>query len=110
MPKKIKMIGLYALTIGAMIALISVISSDYILALVYVVVAATVLTIKPERHDYAAYLLGLIGITISEYFFISTGVETFSRISLFGVMPLWLPFLWAFAFVLIKRTLHLLDR
>jgi hypothetical protein len=46
----------------------------------------------------------------SEYFFISTGVETFARNSLFGLMPLWLPFLWAYAFVVIKRAVIILSK
>jgi hypothetical protein len=44
-----------------------------------------------------------------EYLFISTGVETFNRNSLFGIMPLWLPLLWAYAFVAIKRSVILLN-
>ncbi len=47
---------------------------------------------------------------ISEYLFIKTGVETFTRNSLFGLMPLWLPFLWAYAFVVIKRAIKILDK
>ena len=46
---------------------------------------------------------------VSEYLFISTGVETFNRNSLFGLMPLWLPFLWGYAFVVMKRVIVVLD-
>jgi hypothetical protein len=47
---------------------------------------------------------------ISEFFFISTGVETFVRDSLCGMMPLWLPFLWAYAFVAMRRAMIILDK
>lgn len=45
-----------------------------------------------------------------ECLFISTGVEVFRRDSLFGIMPLWLPFLWAYGFVAIKRSIDILNR
>jgi hypothetical protein len=51
---------------------------------------------------------GFIFMTLSEYLFISTGVEVFERDSLFGLMPLWLPFLWGYGFVVIKRSSDLL--
>lgn len=46
---------------------------------------------------------------ISEFFFVSTGVETFVRNTLFGIMPIWLPFLWGYGFVDIKRAIQILD-
>jgi len=36
-------------------------------------------------------------------------VETFVRNSLFGLMPLWLPFLWGYGFVAIKRGIKILE-
>lgn len=92
-----------------MIGLIPLVQNDVVLTLLYVLVAGISFAIRHERHDYVAYLFGLIGITASEYFFIQTGVETFTRNSLFGIMPLWLPFLWAYAFVVIKRSLKTLS-
>lgn len=109
MNKKVRRIGLYALTIVVMIVLIPVVTNDYLLAVIYFAVTMALFVLGAEEHDGIAWLLGLAGITTSEYFFISTGVETFNRISLFGVMPIWLPFLWAYAFVVIKRSLHLLQ-
>ncbi len=55
-------------------------------------------------------MIGLIAITLSEYFFINTGVETFARQSLFGVMPLWLPLLWGYGFVAIKRSVKIIEK
>ncbi len=46
----------------------------------------------------------------SEYVFCSTGVETFVRNSLFGLMPIWLPFLWGYGFIAIKRSVLILDK
>jgi hypothetical protein len=110
MTKKLGAIILYALPIVAMIGLIPVVLNDYVLTGIYIAFIIALLIIKRERNDIAALLFGLIGITVSEYFFVSTGVEVFTRNSLLGVMPLWLPFLWAYAFVSIKRSLRILDR
>jgi hypothetical protein len=108
MSKKVGQMGLYAISIIIMIALIPFIQNDTLLAAIYAAAAVALMFLKKEKHDLAAYLFGLIGITISEYFFIQTGVETFNRVSLFGIVPIWLPFLWAYAFVVIKRSLKLL--
>jgi hypothetical protein len=92
-----------------MIALIPVIASDYTLLAVYVLIALASLVIAHEKYDWLAYALGLVVMTVSEYFFIQTGVETFHRVSLLGVMPVWLPALWAYAFVALKRSLSTLS-
>jgi hypothetical protein len=101
-------IFLYANTIMAMIVLIPFITNDYVLSTLYAFFIFLLLRFKPEPYDRTALLIGLVGITIAEYIFVSTGVETFIRNSLFGIMPLWLPLLWAYAFVVIKRSMRLL--
>lgn len=93
-----------------MIGLIPLVLNDYLLALIYAGIAAVSFFMKREKNDFVAYAFGLIVITISEYFFIQTGVEIFIRNSFLGVMPIWLPLLWAYAFVVIKRSLRILDR
>ena len=93
-----------------MIGFIPLVENDYLLTLIYLIFIIALMSTKSEKNDWSALLFGLIGITISESIFISTGVETFVRNSLFGLMPLWLPFLWAYAFVTIKRSLRILDR
>lgn len=110
MRKKVQKIILQALPIVLMVGLIPIITNDYFLLLAYVLLAGVFLSIKREKNDFFAYGFGLIAITISEYFFIQTGVETFNRNSLFGIMPIWLPFLWAYAFLVIKRSLRILDQ
>ncbi|MBN2052170.1 hypothetical protein JW756_01585 [Candidatus Woesearchaeota archaeon] len=63
-----------------------------------------------EQRDFLFFIFGFIAMIISEYLFVSTGVETFVRNTLFGLMPLWLPFLWAYAFVAMKRAIIILGK
>ena len=100
---------LYIAAIVIMIALIPIIQNDYILAGIYVLFALLTLVIKRQKKDVLFLLFGFVGLFISEYFFISTGVETFNRHTLFGVMPFWLPFLWAYVFMVIGRCIRILD-
>jgi len=92
-----------------MIVLIVFIKNDYLLSGVYFVVIIVSFLIKYEKKDLLFLIFGLIIMTIFEYIFIKTGVETFNRNSLFGIMPLWLPILWAYAFVAIKRAINILK-
>ena len=110
MTRKAGVVLFYALPIVLMIGLIPLIQNDYVLASVYSACVVALLFIKREKNDLVALVFGFVGITVSEFFFISTGVETFARQSFLGVMPLWLPFLWGYAFVTIKRCLRILDR
>jgi hypothetical protein len=93
-----------------MIGLIPLIQNDFLLAAVYVVFIAVTLAIKREKNDWIFLVFGFVGLFCSEYFFISTGVETFNRHTLLGVMPFWLPFLWAYAFMIIGRSIRILDK
>ena len=92
-----------------MIALIPLVQNDFVLTIVYVVFIATTLAIKKEKKDWAFLLFGFVGLFLSESFFIWTGVETFNRHTLLGTMPLWLPFLWAYAFLIMRRCLKILE-
>ena len=100
---RIGYILLNLIPIVVMILLIPLIRNDYVLSLVYAVIIGLILWRTYERHDETALIVGLIGMFIIESFFISTGVETFNRNSLMGIMPIWLPILWAYGFVTIKR-------
>ncbi len=93
-----------------MIGLIPLVRNDYLLAGCYIAIIVISLLKKRENGDVTVLLFGFFALTISEYFFISTGVETFTRTSLLGVMPIWLPLLWGYAFVAIKRSIRILDR
>ena len=93
-----------------MIALIPLVQNDFVLSAIYILFIIVTLVIKREKKDFLFLAFGFVGLFLSEYFFISTGVETFHRQSLFGVMPLWLPVLWAYAFLIMSRVLSILAR
>lgn len=92
-----------------MVGLIPVIKSDYLLFVVYLVIICISFSIKRERREPLIFASGFVLMIIFEYLFISTGVETFTRNSLFGLMPIWLPVLWGYGFVAIKRGVKILD-
>jgi hypothetical protein len=105
---KLWKIVLYVLIVCAMIALITIIKNDYLLAGIYLLIVIVTLILGYEKGDLTVLIFGLIAMTFFEFIFISTGIETFIRNSLFG-MPLWLPLLWAYGFLLIKRSIILLK-
>lgn len=102
-------IFLNIIPILVMIGLIPFVQNDYVLTLLYVAIIVVAFLVKRGRNEILILCVGAIFMTASEYFFISTGVETFVRNSLFGLMPLWLPVLWGYGFVVIKRSVSILD-
>lgn len=92
-----------------MIGLIPLVLNDYLLSIFYILIIAICLYFKKEKNDFVFMGVGFFAMIISESIFISTGVETFVRNSLFGLMPLWLPLLWAYAFVAMRRSLKILE-
>jgi hypothetical protein len=98
-----------AAPVAFMIALIPAIKNDYFLAGIYLAIAAMSFVLYREKNDLYAYVFGLLIITLAETYFIMTGVEVFQRTSFLGIMPIWLPLLWAYAFVAIKRSVRMLD-
>ena len=92
-----------------MMVLIPLVKNDYILTGVYIFIIIISLYIKKQRNDILVLFFGFFVMIFFEYLFIKTGVETFNRNTLFGVMPLWLPFLWAYGFVAIKRGLEIIG-
>ena len=110
MVKYISKVFLYFLFIIGMVGLTVLVKNDYILTIIYLIIIAGSVTLKKERSDILVLIIGFLGTLIGEYIFISTGIETFTRTSLFGIMPLWLPFLWAFIFLSMKRIFWLLVK
>ena len=102
-------IFLNAIPILLMIGLIPFISSDYLLTFLYIVIIFIALTLERTQNDLLILAFGFVIMIASEYLFINTGVETFNRNTLFGLMPLWLPFLWGYGFVAIKRLIEILE-
>ena len=109
MKKKITHILANVIPIILMIALIPFITNDYMLALVYLIIIAVALALKCEKMDFLFLILGFFVMIASEYFFISTGVEVFQRQTLLNAMPIWLPVLWAYGFVVMKRSVKILE-
>lgn len=98
-----------AVPIVLMIGLIPFVENDVALSIIDIAIIVVALFIHYEKRDAVLLIFGLVGLLISEYFFIATGVETFARRSLLGVMPLWLPFLWGYVFVAIRRGIAALT-
>ena len=92
-----------------MIGFIPFVHNDYILTLIYVGIILISFYIKKTKGDIRIFFFGFIVMIVCEFIFTSTGVETFNRNSLMGLMPLWLPFLWGYSFVAIKRGLKILE-
>ena len=109
MSKEIKIL-VYALTILTLIGLVPVIQNDYYLTFIYLMLILLFTFLKKEKADWLFITIGFFSSFLGEYFFITTGVETFSRNSLFGIMPLWLPFLWTFIFLSMKRIFWIIYR
>ena len=107
--KKAQSILLNAVPVLIMIGLIPLVSNDYILTLIYIGIIVASLAVKRRKNDLPVFIFGFCIMIVSEYLFVGTGVETFQRNSLFGLMPLWLPFLWGYGFVAIKRAIEILD-
>ena len=107
---KTKKIILNAIPTILMIGLIPFVHSDYLLCFIDVCIIITALVVHCEKKDILILVFGLCILTVSEAFFVSTGVETFVRRSLFGLMPLWLPVLWGYAFVAIKRSIRIIEQ
>jgi hypothetical protein len=106
---KTKYIFFNALPVLVMVLLIPFVQNDFLLTGIYMCIIAVSFWIKYEPKDWVFFIFGFCIMIASELLFISTGVETFVRNSLFGIMPLWLPFLWAYGFVAIHRATHILE-
>ncbi len=98
------------LPVVVMIGLIVIVKNDYILAGIYLFIIAASLIIKYQAKDYLFFIFGFVLMIFAEILFVSTGVEEFVRNSFFGLMPIWLPVLWGYAFVVIKRVIVILNK
>ena len=107
--KKAQLIFLNAIPILIMMGLIPFVQNEYYLTFLYVGVILISFLIKKAKGDTTVFLFGFIVMIIAETIFVSTGVETFTRNGLFGLMPIWLPLLWGYSFVAMRRGLKILD-
>jgi hypothetical protein len=108
--KKILRIFLNTIPVLLMVGLIPFIWNDYVLTGVYAAIIAAAFLVKRMEYDATVFIFGFFAMMASEYLFINTGVETFTRNSLMGLMPLWLPLLWGYGFVAIKRAIEVLNK
>jgi hypothetical protein len=109
-PTIFKKIFIESLPVIGMVALIPFIKNDYTLTGIYILIIVVMLSIKQEKGDVFVCIFGFVAMIFFETIFITTGVETFIRNSLFGIMPLWLPFLWGYGFIAIRRGVQILLR
>lgn len=109
--KPFRDIALVTIPILFMVGLIPLVQNDYVLTVIYMVIIGGLFLHKKEKKvDVIIFWFGFVTMIFFEYIFISTGVETFVRNSLFGILPLWLPFLWGYGFVAIKTSVKILER
>lgn len=109
MLNKIVKIFIQTIPILIMVGLIPLIKNDYNLTGVYVAIILIAFILKKQKGDLVFLTVGFFSMIFFEWIFISTEVETFLRNSLFGIMPFWLPFLWAYAFVVMRRAVKILE-
>lgn len=107
--KKLVQILVNTIPIIIMIGLIPLVANDYLLTAIDAIIIIIALAVKRNKNDITVLIFGFFIMIVAEYFFVMTGVETFSRNTLFGLMPLWLPFLWAYGYVAIKRAVEILE-
>lgn len=100
-----KKIILEIIPIFLMIGLIPFIKNDYYLFASYIILIVIFLKIKYEKNEYRLLIAGILFMTFTEYIFISTGVETFTSQTLIN-MPIWLPLLWGYGFIVMKRVAY----
>ena len=108
--QKAAKIFLNSIPVLIMIGLIPFVKNDYILTVFCVaIIFISLRFIRYERNDATVFVFGFFIMIFFEYIFVMTGVETFTRHSLFGFMPLWLPFLWSYGFLTIRKSIQILD-
>lgn len=108
--KKIRKIAIQCVPVLLMIGLIPLVRNDYLLTALYVGTILISFLVKHRKYEGLIFAGGFVFMFVSELLFIQTGVETFNRNSLLGLMPLWLPFLWGYGFVVIRRSVEVLYR
>lgn len=102
MKADIKKIILNTIPVIIMIGLIPILINDYLLFLIYIAIIVVSLKIHYEKNEYRLLIAGIIFMFLVEFIFVSTGVETFTSQTLIN-MPIWLPVLWSYGFIIIRR-------
>ncbi|MHB8651786.1 MAG: hypothetical protein ACYC8S_01490 [Minisyncoccota bacterium] len=108
--KKFTEIFYNAIPILGMIGLVPIVTNDYLLAVISIAIIIVAFLVKRVRYDLVIFAVGFFTMILAEWLFISTGVETFNRNSLLGIMPIWLPIIWGYGFVSIKRLIQIIEK
>ena len=104
-----KQLVFISIPILVMIAFIPLIENDILLSAIYVSILLATLKLSGDKKELLFFVLGFALLALSEMFFVATGVETFHRDALFMNIPIWLPILWGYAFIMIRRLIVALD-
>lgn len=107
--KKLIHIFLNAVPVILMVGLIPFVPDDGMLTVAYCVMIIIAFLVLRMRRDWKIFIFGFFVMMFFEWLFVATGVERFNRNSLFGVMPIWLPFLWGYGFIAIGRSVKILT-
>jgi hypothetical protein len=99
-----------ALPIIGVIALVPLIRDDLLLTGIYIVCIIVALALRQDKKDLVFLAVGFVGSTIGELLFIATGVEIFTREVLIWGMPVWLPFMWGYIFIMMRRAALALEK
>ncbi|RJQ35580.1 hypothetical protein C4568_00835 [Candidatus Parcubacteria bacterium] len=97
------------LPVFVMILLIPLIKEDIAVIAIYIAISAGALILSKDKKELIFFSFGLILLTCTEMWFVATGVETFHRDLFFINIPIWLPLLWAYSFVMMRRAIIALD-
>ncbi len=108
--KKFGAVVLSSIPMLVLIGLIPLVRNDYILAGIFLLIIIVAMKVQYSKFDLLTFAVGFFGMGAAEYLFIMTGVETFERQTLLGVMPLWLPLLWGYGLVAMKHIGRILER
>lgn len=88
--------------LATLIALAFLWESPFVLAALVVAMFIICDRLWHAPNDYALYALGAFLGTVTEIILISRGAWSYAQPTAFGV-PIWLPFTWGFAIVLIVK-------
>ena len=103
-------VAMSMLPVFVMIALIPLIRNDVALTGVYLLFILVTLAMRLDKRDVVFLATGLVVPTIGELLFVATGAEIFTRDSLIFGIPIWLPLLWGYVFIMMRRGVSAIDR
>ena len=83
--------------------------NNLILTLLILAVIIVSLLVNFQKHEVWIMIIGTPIIMIIEYLLVRSGAESFSNPVVFG-LPIWLPFIWAYGLVVMKRIAMFLSK